>query len=283
MHRLVSNKGFVLALGLASFGFGAKAQAPEQAPQFVEAAPTVIPEADETVLNLSAGGVLNSGNTRAFQANLGGDFRMVRGSSAVGANTAFVYGRADLPDDDTAGYADTARNLNARLRYDFFLTTMDAVYAAGVYRWDTFAGLDTRLQGQVGYLRNFIMKEEAMRFWGEVGYDITYDNYTEEVLLAQADAMQELEEETVVHSTRLFFGYDNHLNEFLTVLIGLEGLLNVESPEDFRLNWDNALRSKLNGNLQLELKFSLKFDSQPIVGTKKTDTMTQVNLIYTLI
>lgn len=289
MHRLVSNTRVALATGVAAFACASTAfaqsfaEAPEQAPQFVETAPLEIPETDETQLNLSAGGVLNTGNTRAFQANVGGDFRMVRGDSAFGANTGFVYGRADLPEDETDDYQDTSRNLNARARYDYFVTTMDAIFAAGVYRWDTFAGLDTRLQGQLGYLRNFIVKEEAMRFWGEVGYDITYDNYTQEVLDDLADMGEPVEEETVVHSGRLFFGYDNHLNELVTVLIGLEGLLNVERPEDFRLNWDNALRSKLNGSLQLEVKFSLKFDSEPVPGTRKVDTMTQVNLIYTLL
>lgn len=248
-----------------------------------EAMPSEIPEADEMVLNLSAGGALNTGNTQAFQVSTGGDFRIVRGMHAVGANATFIYGRAKLDDTETDGFEDTTRNLNARLRYDFFLTQMDALFLAAVYRWDTFAGLDARLQGQGGYLRNLYMRGEAMRIWGEAGYDITYDNYTQEVLdVLVADGMDP-DEETIVHSARLFMGYDNHLTETFSLLMGVEGLVNVEEPADFRINWDNALRSKINHSLQLELKFMLKYDNRQIPGTQKTDTSTQVNLVYAFI
>ena len=70
---------------------------------------------------------------------------------------------------------ETVKNLNAKLRYDYYLTLMDALFVAIVLRWDEFAGLDLRVQGQLGYLRNFLRKD-GHRFWGEVGYDLTVDN-----------------------------------------------------------------------------------------------------------
>jgi putative salt-induced outer membrane protein YdiY len=87
----------------------------------------------------------------------------------------------------------------------------------------------------------------------------------------------------VVHSARLFLGYDNHLTEGLTYLGGLEGLVSVEEPRDTRISMDNALRSKVAGNLQLEIKFSLQFDNEPVPGAKKLDTQTIGSLIYNLI
>jgi aspartate carbamoyltransferase catalytic subunit len=59
---------------------------------------------------------------------------------------------------------DTARNLNSRARYDFFLTRMDALFLAAVHRWDTFAGLNARVQGQTGYLRN-VFRKKGHRLW----------------------------------------------------------------------------------------------------------------------
>jgi putative salt-induced outer membrane protein YdiY len=238
-------------------------------------------QADVTTLTANIGAAFNTGNTEAWQINTGSDFGLVRDRHGLGIGMAFAYGRANVATDTSDAMVDTVRNLKARARYDFFLTPMDALFLAGVYRWDTFAGLDTRVQGQLGYMRNFF-KEEKHRFWGELGYDITYDNYDPDPLL-DPDTMAVLPGDDVVHSVRAFLGYDNQINEQVTYLTGFEGLLNVEDTDDLRLAWDNALRSSIGGGFQLELKFSLAADLQPVAGTKKLDTTTLVNLLYTML
>lgn len=247
--------------------------------QHTEGGADAAPEADETKLNMSAGGTLSTGNTQSWQANAGADFRLVRGPHATAAMVNFLYGRSDLPDDDIDGFEDTARNLNAKARYDHFLTDLDALFGAAAYRWDTFAGLETRIQLQAGYLRNFV-REDDLRFWGELGYDLTYDNYTLAIINAAAADGNSIEGHEIVHSLRGFVGYDNHITDALTWNTGLEGLMNVEEPEDFRVNWNTALRSKINGSLQLEMKFALKYDNVPVPGTRNLDTLSQVSLIY---
>jgi putative salt-induced outer membrane protein YdiY len=174
------------------------------------------------------------------------------------------------------------RNLRTKGRYDFFLTPMDALFVASVYRWDTFAGLDARVQGQLGYMRN-LYKATDHRFWAELGYDLTYDNYDPDPLPDPDNMGAFLDGDDVVHSARGFLGYDNKLNAVLTFATGLEGLLNVEDTKDLRLAWESALRSAIGGNFQLEVKFTLQLDTQPVPGTKKVDTISTVNLIYTLI
>lgn len=278
IDRLGHRARFLCALSLTLFGAHMASAQEVDVSQHAESVSTDAPTDDETALNIAAGGTLSTGNTRSWQVNAGGDMRVVRDEHAVGAMVNFIYGRSDLPDDSTRTYQDTVRNLNAKLRYDYFLSDMDALFVAAGFRWDTFAGLDARVQGQVGYLRNFVL-EESSRFWGEIGYDLTYDNYTDDILRANPDA----DEIDVVHSARGFVGYDNHVTETLTWLTGLEALVNVELPRDFRINWDNALRSKINGNFQLEIKFSLKYDNKPVPGTNDLDTLTQLNLIYNLI
>lgn len=273
--------------------------------QLTERVSEEVPEEDETAWALSAGAVFNTGNTESWNLNAGTNFRIVRGRHAFGLEWAFNYGRANLPDDGDDDYVDTVRNSNARIRYDFYLTDMDALFAAVAHRWDTFAGLDTRLQAQAGYLRNFF-KEENHRSWGEIGFDYTYDNFDPEAIqdpdtagnmecdptvtpnvadrpaICQADGTQN------VYAARVFLGYDNQLNEHVKVLAGLEALLNLEDPEDLRLNFDAALRSTIAGSLQLELKFKLLFDNVPALradGTslEKVDTTTTLSLIYNLL
>ncbi|MFW5921311.1 MAG: DUF481 domain-containing protein [Polyangiales bacterium] len=249
---------------------------PDGPDQHSEAPGEEAPSTDETLAELSAGGLLNTGNTESWQAQAGGRTRILRGPHAFSAELQFAYGQADLPEDMASDYRDTVKQLNARARYDFFFTDDDAVFVGEVYRWDPLAGIDTRLQTQAGYLRN-LFREENHRFWVEVGYDFTYDNYH-----FLPSAMGAFVEEDYIHSARGFVGYDNRVNEHVSFDTGLEALVNVEDGDDVRVSWDSALRSSIAGQLQLEVSFSLKLDNVPPQGAEKLDTVTQLNLIYTL-
>ena len=262
---------------------GATAQAqPEAVVQHTEAPAAELFQEDVTSLKASLGGAFNTGNTEAWQLNTGSAFDLVRGRHGLGLTMDFAYGRANIADDGTEAMIDTVRNLRARARYDFFFTPMDALFVAAVYRWDTFAGLDTRAQGQVGYLRYFY-KAEKHKFWGELGYDLTYDNYDPDPLVDPEDPAIILPGDDVVHSVRVFLGYSNELNEQVTFNTGAAGLINVEDTDDFRLSWTNALRSSIGAGFQVELKFNLDLDTQPVPGAKKVDTTTIVSLLYTLL
>ncbi|HET6332510.1 MAG TPA: DUF481 domain-containing protein [Polyangiales bacterium] len=239
------------------------------------------PKDDVTSLSASGGGALNGGNTNSYAVNVGANFQLIRQPHGFTANAQFAYGVADLPGDANDDLEPIVRNLNAKARYDFFVSRMDAVFLATVFRWDPFAGIDRRNQGQVGYLRYFL-RNDKHRFWGEVGYDLTSDNYGP--VEGKPDAELPLEETAVVHSARLFAGYDNQLNAALTYLGGLEALFNVEDGSDVRLNFSNALRSAIAGNFSLELKLNLLFDNVPATpDAKKLDTVVLINLLYQLI
>jgi len=276
----------VLALGctLTWLVAGSAAAQPAEIDQHTEAVVAEEFQEDVTTLNASLGGQLNTGNTEAWQLNAGSAFALVRDRHGLALNMDFSYGRANVADDDADELVDTIRNLRTKARYDLFLTPMDALFAASAYRWDTFAGLDARVQGQLGYMRN-LFKETDHRFWAELGYDLTYDNYDPDpLLLDAADPMSAvLPGDEVVHSVRGFLGYDNQLSATVTFLTGLEGLFNVEETKDVRVNWDNALRSSISGSFQLEMKFSLQLDTEPVPGKEKVDTATTLTLIYTLI
>jgi hypothetical protein len=237
------------------------------------------PKNDMTSLNASAGASLNTGNTRTYLLNAGGDFRLVRNPHGVGASVAFAYGRADVPTDMSDRLLETIKNLNAKARYDFFLTQDDAVFVATGFRWDPFAGIRRRNQGVLGYLRYFVV-EERQRFWGELGYDLTSDSYQQLPMKPAPNPQNKLS-----HSARLFMGYDNQLNASVSYLGGLECLLDVETPKHVRVNFDNVLRSALNGAWKLELKFRLAADGRARHDRSAApiDTATLISLLYTLI
>jgi hypothetical protein len=263
----------------------AHAQAPAEAPHSGKVALDEF-QKDVTSFSTSFGGALSSGNTQALQATVGTIFGMVRDRHAFDLSMDFVYGRARPAASE--GMVDTARNLRSRGRYALFLSTMDALFVAGMYRWDTFAGLDARLQGQVGYMRN-LYTEDKLRLWGEVGYDLTYENFDPDPLPDPANPDRRLKGSQYLHSARLFLGYDNQINAMMVVLMGVEGLLNVEEPSDSRVNADLALRSVVVDRLQLEFKASIQVDTKPPVRPAgepplyKYDGILKLNLIYTLI
>lgn len=241
------------------------------------------PDANDAMTwNAAAGAVLSTGNTQQFTGNAGSDFTLVRGPHGFAAKAALVYGIADV--NNGLGYEQNAFNINGKLRYDYFFTDMDSLFGAFVYRHDRFAGLDHRLQGQLGYQRFFI-RDEKHKFWGEIGYDITEDRIYQENVVVGPPMVTTVFADWIdpVHAARLFVGYDNQLNEAVTFTTGAEFLMNLELPKDTRINWDNKITSKLVGSLSLEVGFLMQFDNVPVPGRKKLDTTTRLNLVYSLL
>lgn len=251
---------------------------PAAAPALTDRVADAAPTEDVTTAALSAGGVLSTGNTSSATFSAGGTTRIVRGRNAFELESTFNIGAADAtPDDGNRSYDLNARNWNSRARYDRFFTDNDAAYLSMRHRWDTFAGLDTRLQTQAGYLRNFY-KVENHRFWGELGLDLTWDN---------VHSVDDTRDTTV--AGRIFLGYQNHLNEHVEWLANAEVLPSFMDAQDVRVNADTTLRVAVSTRLQLELQFKMQFDNVPVVldpmtgqQAEKVDTQTTIRLVYNL-
>ena len=251
--------------------------------------------------NFALGSTLNYGNARAFALSAGTHFEYFAQDPTsfdhlLTADVLFSYGIASLRDETMAtrpwmDWAANAQNLLAKVRYDFFVTDDDAIFAALWFRNDPFAGLEFRFQGQLGYARTFFREGDANqhRFWGEVGLDLTYDDRLVPPTATFANSEERL-------SGRLFVGYDNHINDNWQLLTGVEVLLPF-LPEDafnpppstveFQNNYDlrvssiSELRFKIEDNLQFGLRFTLLFDNRPVPGNEQFDTTTVLNVVYT--
>lgn len=235
-------------------------------------------ETDSLELKLNGGGASNSGNTRSFAVNAGFNFNFRKNKDQAIADGQYVYATAALRDATTqqfGAYTKNADNFNTGVRYNRYLTHFDALYAGGKMRIDPFAGLDLRLQGQAGYMRD-IFSQDNHRLWAEVGYDLTYDNYVG----AAGNA--------VYNSVRLFAGYDNHINEMVTFLTGFEGLYTFTHPTGYdktvRINWVSSLTSKLYDKFSVALTYVFRYDAHPIPSYfGHVDSLTTVNLVYSLL
>ena len=239
--------------------------------------------ADLLRVTVAAGGVLSTGNTRSVAFNGSGAFELRRDANVLLAEVRGTYGEASIRDDmgEFGPWTNNAENVQGRVRYDRYFTAADAAFASLSARRDRFAGLDSRLQFQIGYLREIFDEEAKHRLWGEIGYDLTYDNFDPDPLVDPM-TMMTLDGDALVHSGRAFVGYTNHLNEAVTFDTGVEVLVNVQEPADTRVNWLSKFRSTLARGLQLSLDFELRWDNRPVQGKDELDTVTTLNIVLTL-
>ncbi len=250
------------------------------------------PDTAVTRFRVTAGSSLTWGNARSIAFNLGGNFELKRDIHALLLEIGWVYGlqslRTDMPPMAPPTYGsltESSNNLTWRARYDLFITPDDAAFLVHRGRRDPFASLEPRIGFQIGYMRN-ILREERHRFWGELGYDFTYDRFTDTIFMASGLR------DRVLHSLRVFLGYENLLNELLTYRTGFELLMNFELPEHLRMEWTNQLRSKIETWLEIALEWTLRVDArppgQPIAwndstgtGVQMVDFLTTLNVVGT--
>lgn len=260
--------------------------------QFQEAARQTADDEDLR-LQLQAGGNFGYGNARTLGFNVGATLEYRTNENQLGFEVTYLYAFAQQPltcaadpfgigcvgIDPTmmtpgsvrAGgfqdWAESSNNLGWRARWDHFFDLDNAFFVAHRGRRDPFAGLDIRLTLQIGYSRLFV-REENHRLWMDVGVDATFDDYSSTVtrqLEVTRPTLPPLQSysERFVPSVRVFLGYDNHINEMLTYRTGLEVLWNVVNPQHFRFDWQNQIRSRINGFLELSFDLTMRLDAQP--------------------
>jgi putative salt-induced outer membrane protein len=228
-------------------------------------------------LKLSAGGMLTSGNARSMALTGSGHLRLRRLQNQYSADVAGNYGRAAAGADEDM--KTSVENLQGRIRYDRFLSDHWSVFLAQSARKDRFQGLDLRLNFDPG-VAYYLFDVEKHRLWAELGYDFQYDIRDGAALQA---AMEPLSKTDSQHSARAFAGYENNLNDVLRFNTGLEYLQSVSESKNWRLSWDVGLTSSISTAFSLATTFSLRYDNNPLPGVENTDTVTALNLVYTLL
>lgn len=266
-----------LTVGTSALVFWALAASagaqPPAPPQLDARANQERPTEDTTDLKFQFGTQLQSGNTQSYAINGGVVYDLVRNRHAFHLDSIAAWGAA--APSDGGNVQRTARNWNSRWRYDYYVTRMDALYVAQRHRWDTFAGLYTRLQNQAGYLRNFL-KNDSHHLWGEVGYDLTWDS----LFTIDPTTMVRTNGTAIVHAARVFVGDDSQFNEHVKLRTGAEALFNFQDANDIRVNAYLGVTTSFTEHFKLEIMFTVLFDNVPVPGNLPTDTTTLISLIY---
>jgi hypothetical protein len=186
----------------------------------------------------------------------------------------------------------TAESLNAKARYDRFLTTHNSLYLAALAARDLPAGKDFSVGGQVGYSRQ-LYKTERHEIVSEAGYDFSHEALTGG-------------KTTEIHSVRAFAGYKGKVTDETALDASLELLTNLNTEtlptmkdggplKDTRANAKLNITSKLSKSLSVNTGFEFHFDNRPgplalknlapgyIPEAAKLDSIFKATLIYTFL
>jgi hypothetical protein len=288
------------------------------------------PHPDNVIWTLGGGGTLSYGNSRTAGLNLSTSFGVRRGDEVLVIEGSFLYAIAQSPlscgavQANPAEYADvpgtiafcgpsgtgmspharapgfndwaeTAVNLNWRLRYDHFFDSNNAFYAQHRGRVDRFAGIRPRVGLSLGYSR--VLFEELQHMLAiDLGVDGTFDIYPESIvaqtnaIVASGGTLPVLSgtDARFVPSVRLGVAYVNHLNPFLTYDTTFEALWDVVNQTHFRFEWVNHLRSAIDRTFQIRLDVTFRLDGLPPgqarawVEDATTQTTTMFEVLTTL-
>src|SRR5690606_12935683 len=111
----------------------------------------------ETVLKLTAGGFLATGNSQTLAATASGSVRIRRAMNQYTVELAANYGQS--ANEVTGDIEPTVENIQGKVRYDRFLSPRWALFVQDSARRDRFQGLDLRLNFDPGFAYYLIMQE----------------------------------------------------------------------------------------------------------------------------
>jgi hypothetical protein len=244
-------------------------------PSFAYRKPDDVVEAkvSEWTARAEVGFVLTTGNSENVTATAGGTLARRADKNKLELTASATYARAssraaiDRNGNGTIGPGEivsdgrtTAETIEAKLRYDRYLSDMNSLYVAALARRDRPAGKELVGGGQVGYSR-VLKKTDQAEAVVEVGYDLTFED-----LVARGDTI-------VIHSARAFVGYKGTVSADNAFEASVELLANVNSLDtptgeigafgDDRVTGHAAWTSKIGADLSLAFSFDVKFDSAP--------------------
>ncbi len=231
-------------------------------------------------MEVSAGGLVASGNARQVALTASSKGKLRRGDNQLSGAAALNY--AEAAADRDSGLETTVENLQGRIRYDYFFAEQWAAFLGVSARRDRFQGLDLRLNIDPG-LAHYVIDEDKHQLWFEAGYDFQYDIRRDENLAEAEAAGEDLDKTEVRHSARLFAGYENQVNERVSFSSGIEYIQSVQASETWRLNWDASLKSNIAGNFSSAVVIVVGYDHDPLPGIEELDMTTSFNLVYTLL
>jgi putative salt-induced outer membrane protein len=214
-----------------------------------------------------AGLVIASGNTDTKTANA--KFQL---ASEIDKWKHQFGGSALYASSDPEGT--TAQRWEAFEETDYNFSPRTFWFGALRYEDDRFSGFEYQVIGSTGLGRKFI-DTDVTKFTGTagVGYKFfeTRDAFDDAgVLIEEGDTDSEV----------VFRGTLDYDHEFTATTSILDKFVVEAGADNTFLQNDLALQVKMTDLLALAVGYSVRHNTDPPVGFKKTDTLTTINLVY---
>ncbi len=232
---------------------------------------------DATELSVSAGGLSSSGNSRLIGLTTVEKFRLRLDDDQFKAAAAGNYARSALPGADVQT---TVQNIQGLARYDRFFGNVSLFFSSQA-RNDKFQGLDVRFQEDPG-VAYYFFNEKTLQLWTELAYDLLHDIRRKDSLVVPT-TNERLSRTRTVHSGRVFVGYEHALSDSSKLAAGIEYIQGISQTDLWRINADVSLTAKVIGALSISASFSERYESKPLPGKEKLDTVAAGSLVYTLL
>lgn len=241
---------------------------------------------DATELSLQGGGLLAGGNSKSFALTTSAKFLLRRSQSEFNAAAAMNYAQSVARNPDGTrgdGAMDpTVENYQGRLRYDYFFDPKLSAFFAVSGRKDRFQQLDLRLGVDPG-VSAYAIRTDQLKLWGELGYNLQVDDFTTEGQAARVLADPDANDPLVDHNVRAYLGYQQRLDNRLSLDTGVELFKSVVREEGFRLNFGAQLTTQLIDRFSFAVGVLTLYDNTPVPGVDKLDVQSSLSFVYSLL
>lgn len=216
--------------------------------------------------------IQTGGNTNLETYNLKTDVSRKKGKRIYSAGGHYTLGVSKTEDDNGDEIrTETARNWDARLKYEQELSIKGNGYAGVQYEGDTFSGFEQRDNYDIGGKYKMHEGDDFNTFF-ELGYRYTIERTT--------TRNEDDEDEFHDHKGRVFWELNHKVREGLSYRFWTEYIYNFTRTEDYLINFEPSMAFTLTSIFSIKLAYKGMYDNDPAIdGNKYLDWTYTTSLI----
>jgi len=157
---------------------------------------------------------------------------------------------------------ESARNWDLTLRYERELSENSSIVAAEKVEGDTFSGIDTRFNTDIGAAFYFLKRDDH-KIFVEYGYRYT-------------DLKNTLGVRTKNSKLRFFVQDEKEINENMSFKLWLEFIPGLNNSDDYLVNFGPSLSARLTSIFFLKVSYEGNYNNSPATSSSK-----KMDYIYT--
>jgi len=165
----------------------------------------------------------------------------------------------------------SAENWIISLRYGHELSEKVTLFASPSVESNRFAGLDKRYNADLG-AKYFFLKKTEHELLSEAGY-----RYTVEKKFNRTTGQEVPDQKD--QRARLYVEDKYQINPYVSSLVTCEYIPNFTESNDWLLNAQTSLMTKVNSFLHLKVSHQWNYDNMPAAGSVKMDRTFSTSLL----